>query len=229
MMMWLSRPIYLWASIKSGSSSLGDHFWPTNYFNLAHDHFQNSAHFFVPKFHPFPKFSSFSKFSPFLTYQISTIFPKFGPFLQHDFPVDVPMVPSFTLAFFADGEHLTCGGFSLSEVVHLGSFDFIADYFGGLSLSPRRSNSGTAFMASTRSGPLNLRWAMMEESIEEFHTASNGGGGSSLPSPRRLDAGAPLAPIATLPWQEDALTIQSMTMVQPWMLAPRPHTGHSFD
>jgi hypothetical protein len=39
-----------------------------------------------------------------------------------------------------------CGGFSLDEPVHLGNFEFVVDYFGGLSLSPRRGNSGTAFM-----------------------------------------------------------------------------------
>jgi hypothetical protein len=45
-----------------------------------------------------------------------------------------------------------CGGFSLGETVRLGSFEFIADYFGGLSLSPRRSNSSVAFMGSTHNG-----------------------------------------------------------------------------
>jgi hypothetical protein len=33
-----------------------------------------------------------------------------------------------------------CSGFSLGETVYLGSFEFITDYFGGLSLSPRRSD-----------------------------------------------------------------------------------------
>jgi hypothetical protein len=46
---------------------------------------------------------------------------------------------------------LTCGGFSLGVTVRLGNFEFIANYFGGLSLSHRRGDSGTAFMGSTHS------------------------------------------------------------------------------
>jgi hypothetical protein len=56
--------------------------------------------------------------------------------LQRAFPLDVLMVPSCALAVIADGEHLTCGGFSLGETIHLGNFEFIADYFSGTSLSP---------------------------------------------------------------------------------------------
>jgi hypothetical protein len=74
--------------------------------------------------------------------------------LQRAFSLDVLMVPSFALAISTVGECLTCGGFSLGETICLGSFKFIADYFGGLSLSPRRSNSGVAFMDSTRSRTL---------------------------------------------------------------------------
>jgi hypothetical protein len=43
-----------------------------------------------------------------------------------------------------------CGGF-LGEPIRLGNFKFIADYFGSLSLSPRRGDEGTAFVGSTRS------------------------------------------------------------------------------
>jgi hypothetical protein len=108
------------------------------------------------------------------------------------------MVRSSVLAFSTDGEHLMYGGFSLGETIHLGSFELIADYFGSLSLSPRRSDSGTAFMSSTRSGPPHPRWAMIEDSIEEFHTISSRGGDSNLPSPRRLGAGALPAPVTTI-------------------------------
>jgi hypothetical protein len=80
--------------------------------------------------------------------------------LQGAFPVDVPMVPLFALAFCANGEHLMHGGFSLSETVRLWSFEFIVDYFGVLSLSPRRRDSGIAFMGSTRSGPPSPWWAV---------------------------------------------------------------------
>jgi hypothetical protein len=38
------------------------------------------------------------------------------------------------------------------EPVRLGNFEFITDYFGGLSLSPRRGNEGAIFVGLTHSG-----------------------------------------------------------------------------
>jgi hypothetical protein len=73
--------------------------------------------------------------------------------LQCGFPLDVPMVNSSALAVSTDDEHLTCGGFSFNETILFGSLEFIADCFGGLSFSPRRNDSGTAFMGSARIGP----------------------------------------------------------------------------
>jgi hypothetical protein len=139
------------------------------------------------------------------------------------------MVPSLALISSTDSEHLSHSGFSLGETVRHGSFEFITDYFGGLSLSPRRSDKDTVFMGSTRIGPSSPRWAMIEDSIKEFHMASSGGGGSSLPSPKKLSAGAIPAPIITTPWQEDAPVIQSMTTFPPWVLVPQPDTDHSFE
>jgi hypothetical protein len=88
------------------------------------------------------------------------------------------MVHSSALVVSVNGERLTCSGFSLSKTVHLKSFEFIANYFNGLSLSPRRNDSGTTVMGSTHSGPLSLWWAMIEGSTEEFHMASSGEGGA---------------------------------------------------
>jgi hypothetical protein len=65
--------------------------------------------------------------------------------LQRVFPLDVSMVPSSTLTFSTDGERWVCGGFSLDEIIHLGSIEFIGD----LSFSPKRSDLSTAFMGST--------------------------------------------------------------------------------
>jgi hypothetical protein len=76
---------------------------------------------------------------------------------------------------------------------------------------------------------LNLQQNMIEDSTKEFHTASRGGGGSDLTSPRRFSTGALPAPITTPPCQEDAPAIQSMMMVQPWTLTQRQPTGHSFE
>jgi hypothetical protein len=46
------------------------------------------------------------------------------------------MVSSSAIAIAADGERLTCGGFFLGETVCLENFEFIADYFDGLSPPP---------------------------------------------------------------------------------------------
>jgi hypothetical protein len=66
------------------------------------------------------------------------------------------MVPSSAITIIADGERLMCGGFFLGEAVRLGSFEFIAHYFGSRSLSPSRGNSSDTFMGSTRSGTPSL-------------------------------------------------------------------------
>jgi hypothetical protein len=81
------------------------------------------------------------------------------------------MVHTSTLAVTTDVECLTCSGFSLSETVRFGSLEFIADYFGGLSLSPKGSNLGAVFMGTTHSGSPSL-WAMIKDSTVEFYTAS---------------------------------------------------------
>jgi hypothetical protein len=93
--------------------------------------------------------------------------------LQRAFPLDVLMVPSSTIVVAADSECLRCGGFCLSETVCLGNIEFITDYFSGLSLSPRRGNTGAAFIGSTHNGAPTPRRAMIEDSIEEFLTMSS--------------------------------------------------------
>jgi hypothetical protein len=113
------------------------------------------------------------------------------------------MVPSSAIAVAADGERLTCGRFSCGETILLKNFEFIADYFGGLSLYPRRHDEGAAFMGSTRSGASTLRWAMVKDSTKEFLMASGGEGRFDLPSPRRHSAGDLLALTTATPWMED--------------------------
>jgi hypothetical protein len=97
--------------------------------------------------------------------------------LQYTFPLDVPMVTSSALAITGDSEHLSCGGFSLDETIHFGSLEFIADYFGGLSLSPWRDCLDAAVMGSTCSGPPSPLRAMIGASTEEFHMTLDGEGG----------------------------------------------------
>jgi hypothetical protein len=117
------------------------------------------------------------------------------------------MVPSTAINITANGERLTCGGFSLGETIRLGNFECIADYFGCLTLSPRWGDSGAAFMGSNCSGTRSPYWAMIDDSSEEFLTTSSGVGGLSLPSRRRCGIGALPTPIATTPWLKDILGI----------------------
>jgi hypothetical protein len=145
--------------------------------------------------------------------------------LQRDFPLDVMMVPSSVIVVAADSEHLTCGGFSLSETIHLGNFEFITDYIGGLSLSPRRGDADVAFVGSTHSGASTPRRAMTGDSAKEFLMAPSREGSFSLPSPRRRDMGASLAPVTTISQIENAPAAQATMTVPPWTVAPWPETN----
>jgi hypothetical protein len=109
--------------------------------------------------------------------------------LQRAFPLDVLIVPSSAITVAADGERLTCGGFTLGETIRLVTFKFIADYFDDLSLSPIRGDLGAAFMGSSHSGTPSPWWAMIEDSVEEFLMVSSGDVGFGLPSPRRRGRG----------------------------------------
>jgi hypothetical protein len=117
--------------------------------------------------------------------------------LQRAFPLDVPMVPSSAITIAADGECLTCGGFSLGETVRFRSFEFIADYFSGLSLSPRSGDSGAAFMGSTRNGTPPPRQAMIEDSSKEFLTVPSREGPSASALPGGVARG--LRPLPSQP------------------------------
>jgi hypothetical protein len=149
--------------------------------------------------------------------------------LQHAFPLNVSMVLSSALIVTYESQRLMCGGFSLSETIFLMSFKFIADYFSGLSLSPRRGNSSAAFIGSTHSGTPSLMWAMIENSTEEFLTASSGEGGFALSSPKCHGIGALLAPITTTPWMENAPSTQATMTLPPQMAALQPYTGLPFE
>jgi hypothetical protein len=81
------------------------------------------------------------------------------------------MVPSSAITITTDGECLTCSGFSLGKPIRLGNFNFIADYFDGLSLSIG-GDSGTTFMGSTRRAASTLWQAMTEDSAEVFLTTT---------------------------------------------------------
>jgi hypothetical protein len=149
--------------------------------------------------------------------------------LQRAFPLDVLMVLSSVLVVAVDGECLACGGFTLGETVHFGRLEFITDCFGGMSLSPRRDGSDVAFMGSTHRRPPSPLWAMMGDSTKEFHMVSSGEVGSSLPSPRRHDTGAPPSPATTTSWLESTPATQAMMTVPPRMMTSRPDTSLPFE
>jgi hypothetical protein len=101
--------------------------------------------------------------------------------LQRAFHLDVLMVTTFAHVISTTGERLICGGFSFGEMVPFGSLEFIANCFGGLSLSPRRNDSGTAIIGSTHVGTPSPLRAMIEDSTEEFYTALSGEGAPASP------------------------------------------------
>jgi hypothetical protein len=76
--------------------------------------------------------------------------------LQHAFLLDVLMVPASVLTIAAGGECLLCGGFSRGKTIRFESLEFIADHFGGMSLSPMWDGSNAVVMDSARGGPLPL-------------------------------------------------------------------------
>jgi hypothetical protein len=154
------------------------------------------------------------------------------------------MVPSSALVVTADSECLSCDGFSLVETILFGRLEFIADFFGGMSLSPRRDHSDVTVMGSSCSGPPSPLWVMIGDSTKEFHAASDEEGWIDLLSPRRHDMGASLTPAITISWPENTPTTQATAMIQPpentpttqataliqpWQVAPRPDIDLPFE
>jgi hypothetical protein len=115
------------------------------------------------------------------------------------------MVLSSSITITVDSKRLVCSGFSLGELICLVNFEFIADYFGGLSISPRRGNKGAIFVGPTHSRASTPQWATIEDPTEEFLTTSSEEGSFDNPSPRWFITGAPFAPTATATWKENAL------------------------
>jgi hypothetical protein len=142
--------------------------------------------------------------------------------LQRAFPLNILMVPSSSIVIVANGECLVCSGFSLCETVRFGSFEFITDYFDGLSLFPKRGDEGTSFVGSTCRGASTPQRAMIEHSTEEFLMVSSGEGSLSHPSPRRCSARASLAPATTTTWKKNT---PATTTFPPRMVAPQPETN----
>jgi hypothetical protein len=71
-------------------------------------------------------------------------------------------------------------------------------------------------MGLTHSVPPSPLRALIGDTTEEFHMASDGEEGSDLPSHRRNGARAPPALFTTTSLLENASTIHAMTTVPPW-------------
>jgi hypothetical protein len=113
--------------------------------------------------------------------------------------MNILMVHSSTLTITIDGEHLTCGGFSLNETVCSRSLEVIIDCFGSVSLSPKKNDSGIIFVGETCGGLPSLR-TILEDTTNEFYMTPSGEGSSSLSVSQRHSMGTPPAPITTTPW-----------------------------
>jgi hypothetical protein len=148
--------------------------------------------------------------------------------LQRAFSLYVLMVPASVLIVTTSGERLLCDGFTLGETICFGSLEFIADYFSGLSLSPRRDGSDAVVVGSSRSEPPSRLRAMIGDSLEEFHTASDGEGGVDLPSPRWHGTGASPTPATTISCPENAPTTHAMVTIPLQQAAPWPDTDLPF-
>jgi hypothetical protein len=126
------------------------------------------------------------------------------------------MVYPSMLVVTTDGEHLTCGGFSLGEIVCFGSLEFIADCFDSLSLSPNGNDSSIVFMEMSHTGSPPL-CTILEDSIDEFYTTSSGEGSSGFPISRRRNMVTPHVPITTTLWPEDTPASQTIATVLLWL------------
>jgi hypothetical protein len=135
---------------------------------------------------------------------------------------EVLVVPSSSIIIATDGECLACGGFSLGKPVRLGNFEFIANYFGSLSLSPRRGNGGAVIVGSTHSRASTPQRAMIKDSPEEFLTASSGEGSfGPLPPLQQCSMGGPLALTTIMTWKKNVLATMTFPLRT---VVPRPKT-----
>jgi hypothetical protein len=123
---------------------------------------------------------------------------------------------------------LTSVEFTSGKTIRFGSFEFIADRFGDLSLSPEGNDSGVIFVGMIHSGSPPL-CTILEESIDEDNTTSNGRGSSNLPIPQGCNVVTPTTPITTAPSTENTLTLLTTPTVPLQTSIPEPYTGHPPD
>jgi hypothetical protein len=138
------------------------------------------------------------------------------------FPPDVPMVPSSVFIAATGSEHLSCDGFSLGETISFGNLEFIADLFGGLSLSPLRDGSGVIIMGPTHCEPQLLQHTMTGDPTEGFPTTPNGEGRIDLPFLGRHNMKAPPTSTTTIPRPGNSRADQATMTIRAQQETPRP-------
>jgi hypothetical protein len=131
------------------------------------------------------------------------------------------MVPSLKLAVITDGEHLTDVGFTHGKTIHFGSPEFIADYFGKLSLSDEGKVPDVVFMEMTHNGSPSLH-TILEESANEGDTTSSGGGSSGFSISRGCNMATPSTLITTTPPSEGTPTPLTIATVPLQAAKPQP-------
>jgi hypothetical protein len=134
------------------------------------------------------------------------------------------MVSSLKLTFVANGNNTAGVGFTLGEIICLGSLEFTANHFVNQSLSPEGNDSGAIFIGMVHNGSLSLH-AVLEESSNEGNTASGRGGSSKFLGPQGCNVGTPTIPIYTTPPSENTPMLVTILEVQWWTAAPQLGTG----
>jgi hypothetical protein len=102
-------------------------------------------------------------------------------------PVFVPII---------GGECSPGDGFPLGKTTRFESLEFVADRFGGLSLSLLRGSSGAVIMGPACGGPPLLQWTITGSTIEGFPTTPGEEGRTGLLFKGRHGAESP--PISTM-------------------------------
>jgi hypothetical protein len=80
-------------------------------------------------------------------------------------------------------QELDCGGFTLGNIVHFGSLEFIVKCFSSLTLSPKGNDSSTIFMGMARHP---CEPVLRTPPMSSIHLLAGGGGELRLPDLRKI-------------------------------------------
>jgi hypothetical protein len=164
----------------------------------------------------------------YLLVQKTSIVGAIGRGIVASFPLSILMVHSPKPIIVANDNNLTGMGFTLGETIYYGRLEFNADHFVDLTLSPEGNDSGTIFMGMVPSASPSQH-TILEESIDEDDTTSNGMGSSGLPISQGCNAVTPTAPITTTSPLENTPVLLTIPTVPLRTAIPQPYTWHPLD